>query len=72
MDMMDLNRIIRGIAGSMVLLSLLLAVIFSWWWLLLTLFVGINLLQSAVTGSCPMMWFLRKLGFREMGEGQGV
>lgn len=65
---MDINSALRGIAGGMVLLSLLLAVAFTWWWLLLTLFVGANLLQSAFSGSCPAMWVLRRLGFRSYGD----
>ena len=65
---MDINRALRGIAGSVVLLSLILGVFFSWWWLLLTLLVGINLLQSAFSATCPMMWVLRRLGFRSYGD----
>jgi len=61
---MDMHRTLRGIAGFIVLLSLLLAVVYSYWWLLLTAFVGANLLQSAFTDSCPMMVVLRKLGFK--------
>ena len=65
---MDINRILRGIAGGVVLLSLFLGVVFSWWWLLLNLLVGINLLQSAFSDNCPMMWVLRKMGFRSVGD----
>ena len=65
---MDINRVLRGMAGTIVLISLILAVFFSWWWLLLTMFVGLNLLQSAFTGNCPAMWVLRKLGFRAIGD----
>ncbi len=65
---MDINRAFRGIVGGIVLLSLLLGVFFSWWWLLLTLFVGINLLQSAFTEICPLTWVLRQLGFRSYGD----
>ncbi|MFO8033325.1 MAG: DUF2892 domain-containing protein [Desulfohalobiaceae bacterium] len=61
---MDLHRTLRGIAGAMVLISLILAVGASYWWLLLTGFVGLNLLQSAFTDSCPMMWLLKKLGLK--------
>jgi len=61
---MDMHRTLRGIAGFVVLLSLLLAVVYSNWWLLLTAFVGANLLQSAFSDTCPMMWVLRKLGFK--------
>jgi hypothetical protein len=62
---MGMNRILRGIAGSIVLISLILAVANSFWWLLLTAFVGANLLQSAFTDSCPMMWLLERLGFKK-------
>ena len=37
----------------MVLVSLALATLVSPWWLLLTTFVGLNLLQSSLTGFCP-------------------
>lgn len=45
---------VRAIAGAMVLASVVLAVLVSQWWLLLTLFVGVNLLQSALSGWCLM------------------
>lgn len=61
---MDLHRTLRGIAGAIVLLSLVLAVGASYWWLLLTALVGVNLLQSAFTDTCPMMWLLKVLGFK--------
>lgn len=59
---MSVERYIRAIAGSFILLSLLLAWLHSPWWLLFTAFVGFNLLQSAFTGFCPMEKFLRRLG----------
>lgn len=43
---------VRGVAGTLVLSSALLALFFDRWWLLLTIFVGANLLQSALTGWC--------------------
>jgi len=52
------------LAGSMILVSLLLAVYHSQNWLWLTAFVGANLLQSAFTGFCPAAIILKKLGFR--------
>lgn len=62
---MTLHHWLRAIAGTMVLLSLALG----WWlhpaWFLLTAFVGLNLLQSAFTGWCPMMAILRRAGVRE-------
>lgn len=62
---MGINRLLRGIAGCFILLSLLLAVTHSTWWLLFTAFVGANLLQSAFSDWCPMMTILEKLGFRK-------
>lgn len=62
-------QIVRMIAGSFVLLSLLLGMsvsplFVSAYWLLLTAFVGVNLLQSGFTRWCPMEIILRKLGAR--------
>lgn len=65
---MELNRWLRLIAGTFVLVSLALAQLHSPWWLLFTAFVGLNLAQSAFTDWCPMMTFLRKLGVREPRE----
>ena len=60
-------QIVRLVAGCFILLSLALGVpgspIFvSQWWLAFTAFVGINLLQSALTQWCLMETILRKLG----------
>ena len=52
------------LAGSMVLVSLALAYYVSPYWLLLAAFVGLNLLQSAFTGFCPLALVLKKLGIR--------
>jgi hypothetical protein len=62
---MTINEALRMIAGSLILISLILALLWSKWWLLLTAFVGANLLQSAFTKWCPMMSFLRMLGLKE-------
>ena len=48
----------------MVLVSVLLAAFHSTYWLWFTAFVGANLLQSAITGFCPLAVFLKKLGVR--------
>ncbi len=55
---------IRLIAGSIVLMSLTLA-LSNPVWLWLTAFVGLNLLQSAFTNWCPLIVLLKKLGVRE-------
>lgn len=57
-----IDRMLRGIAGSFILVSLILAHYVSPTWLWFTAFVGLNLLQSAFTNWCPMMWILKKAG----------
>lgn len=57
-----MERILRGIAGAFILISLLLAYYVSPLWLWFTAFVGLNLLQSAFTNWCPMMSILKKCG----------
>ena len=59
---MKLESFIRVLAGTFVVASVLLAHLVSPWWLMLTLFVGINLIQSAFTGFCLPSLLLRKLG----------
>jgi hypothetical protein len=59
---MSIDRAVFAMAGFMVLLSLLLAHFVSPLWLWLTAFVGLNLLQSAFTGFCPLASILRRLG----------
>lgn len=66
---MTVHRIVRGVAGAMVLLSLLLSYN-NKWWLLLALFAGLNLLQSAFTDKCPLLSLLRKMGVKECGHNQ--
>lgn len=59
------ENIIRLVAGSLVLLSVLLATLVSLHWLVLTAFVGFNLLQSSVTKFCPLEVLLKKAGVKE-------
>lgn len=59
---MNLDRAVLTLAGTMTLLSALLAALVSGWWLLLTAFVGLNLLQSSFTGFCPAAVVFRRLG----------
>jgi hypothetical protein len=59
-----MERILRGIAGAFILLSLLLAKFVSLHWLWFTAFVGLNLLQSAFTNWCPMMWILKRVAIK--------
>jgi hypothetical protein len=66
---MTVDRGVRLMAGVMVLLSLALAHFFSLYWLWLTVFVGVNLLQSAFTNRCPAMSILRAAGLKDVGCG---
>jgi hypothetical protein len=59
---MTLERYIRLIAGSFILISLLLAHFVSPYWLWFTAFVGANLLQSSITRWCLMEDILRRFG----------
>lgn len=61
---MTIERALRAIAGTFILLSLALGYWLSPYWYLFTAFVGVNLLQSGFTNWCPMMVFLRKLGLQ--------
>jgi hypothetical protein len=63
---MYIDRLLRLIAGSFILLSLLLAARVNINWLWFTAFVGLNLLQSGFTNWCPMMAILKKLGVPEL------
>lgn len=58
---MKMENYIRAIAGTFILISVALAAFVSPWWLLFTAFVGLNLLQSAFTGFCPMENILEKV-----------
>jgi hypothetical protein len=59
---MNVERMLRMIAGSLILVSVFLAqtVNPAWYWFIA--FIGLNLLQSAFTNWCPMMAILRKFG----------
>lgn len=59
------NRIVRAVAGSFILISLILAIYVDMNWLWFTAFVGVNLLQSSFTGWCLMETILEKLGVKE-------
>lgn len=59
-----LERVLFLLAGTMTLLSALLAALFSPWFLLLTAFVGLNQLAFVSFGNCPSSWLLQRyLGF---------
>lgn len=57
-----LERVLFALAGTMTLLSALLAAVVSPWFLLLTAFVGINQWLYVTLGACPASLVLRRLG----------
>lgn len=59
------NRIVRGVAGSFILISLILALYVNQNWLWFTAFVGVNLLQSSLTKWCLMEDILTKFGVKD-------
>jgi hypothetical protein len=61
---MNIDRAVMAFAGLMILASVALAYFLSPWWLLLTVFVGLNLLQASFTGFCPAAMLLGKLGVK--------
>jgi hypothetical protein len=61
---MNVDRLVFAVAGSFILLSVILSRIHNPYWLYFTAFVGANLLQSSITGFCPMAVILKKIGVR--------
>ena len=59
------NRIVRAVAGTFVLVSLVLAITVNLNWLWFTAFVGANLLQSSITKWCLMDTILDKLSVKD-------
>lgn len=59
------NRIVRGIAGTFILISIVLAIQVNINWLWFTAFVGANLLQSSFTKWCLMDDIIKKLGAKD-------
>ncbi|MDN3680687.1 DUF2892 domain-containing protein [Vibrio tapetis subsp. quintayensis] len=61
---MKIENGIRVLAGSMVILSVVLTAFVSPHFVWLSVFVGVNLIQSAFTGLCPAAFVLKKLGLQ--------
>jgi len=59
---MNIDRIVLAFAGFAILVSVVLSQYHSVYWLYFTAFVGLNLLQSAFTGFCPLALILKKFG----------
>jgi len=59
------ERIVRAVAGAMVLLSIALGYAVNINWLWLGVFVGVNLFQSAFTRFCPLELILKVAGVKD-------
>ena len=61
---MNLDRAVLGFAGSVVLVSLLLAAFVHPAWIWLAVFAGANMIQAAFTGFCPAAMVFKRLGVK--------
>lgn len=59
---MNIDRAVFAFAGVMILISVALTHFVSPWFVLFTVFIGLNLLQSALSGVCPAAIVFKKLG----------
>jgi hypothetical protein len=67
------ERIVRAVAGSLVLASVLLAYFVNINWIWLGVFVGANLLQSSFTKFCPLEKILDAFGVKDQaGQTSGT
>ena len=62
---MTLDRSVLLFAGFMVLLSVVLTAYVSGYFVWLTVFIGLNLIQSSFTGFCPAALVFKALGVQE-------
>ncbi|MFT6896076.1 MAG: hypothetical protein ACJA13_000473 [Paraglaciecola sp.] len=62
---MKVNQALRLVAGIMILVSLGLTYFVHPNWMYFTVFIALNLIQSAFTNWCPMMTILRKSGLED-------
>jgi hypothetical protein len=69
---MNVERCLRMIAGAFVMASVALGYWVHPAWFLFTVFVGLNLFQSAFTDWCPMMTFLKKRACHRPALGEPV
>jgi hypothetical protein len=64
-----INRIVHAVAGTFILISLILAISVNINWLWFTAFVGANLLQSSFTQWCLMEKILKGIGVKDTPSG---
>lgn len=61
---MNIDRVVLLFAGIMISVGLVLSLYVSPYWLLLPGFVGLNMIQASLTGFCPLVLFLKKMGYK--------
>lgn len=61
---MNIDRAVMAFAGLVVLIGAALAYTVHIYWLALPAFVGLNLLQAAFTGFCPLARILKAIGMK--------
>jgi len=61
---MNIDRIILAFAGTIVLVSMILGLYVTPIWFALTGFVGLNMIQAAFTGFCPLAIILKRMGVK--------
>lgn len=58
------EKIIRAVAGTIVLISIVLAYYLNPGWIWMAVFVGVNLVQSTITSFCPLEKILDRVGVK--------
>ena len=61
---LNIDRAVLGLAGTFIIISVMLGLIWTPWIFAFTLFVGANILQASVTGFCPAAIIFSKLGLK--------
>jgi Protein of unknown function (DUF2892) len=59
---MSVERAVLLVVGSLIIVSVLLAVYHSLYWLWLTGLLGAHLIQASFTGMCPVVMTLKRMG----------
>jgi len=65
---MTIEKALFALAGTMVMVTSLLALYHNPLWTWVTVFVGFNVFQSTFTGFCPPAWLMKKMGMKSESE----
>ena len=60
----NIDQAVMAMAGTLILVSVLLGIFWTKWALAFTLFIGANMLQAAFTGFCPAAMIFSKFGLK--------